>query len=167
MKKPVAAVAFTLAIMFCAFSNVACAEERRVLLEHNVPGKVQVGSATTFNLQFTDQSGMALEPDTVTVTVTNPFGVESNPPLKHAGVGAYSFTQTFDTEGAYYVTVRASKYGYISCSNRFLVDCVKSRAFLDWLFALLNSPVLFITVIAPVSALLLYRRFRKKRGERK
>lgn len=159
------AVAAALIFVFgsLTFSPAACTGEKRVLLEHSVPGKIQVGSTVTINLQFTDQSGAAVELDTVTVVVTNPFGLENQPSLKQTSVGAYAFTQTFDTEGAYYITVRASKYGYISYSNRFLVDCVKSRAFLDWLFAVLNSPALFVFVIAPISALLLYRQFRKKR----
>jgi len=163
LKKSVAAATSIIVVLMLFLSPAACTEDKQVLLEHNIPDKVEVGSTATFNLQFTDQSGMALEPDAVTVATTNPFGLETQPSLEHTGVGAYAFTQTFDTEGAYYITVRASKYGYISYSNRFLVDCVKSRAFLDWLFAVLNSPALFVFVIAPISALLLYRRFRKKR----
>jgi len=163
LKKSVAAATSIIVVLTLFLSPATCTEEKRVLLEHNVPHKIQVGLTATFKLQFTDQSGTTLEPDTVTVTVTNPFGLETRPSLEHTGVGAYAFTQTFDTEGAYYITVRASKYAYISYSNRFLVDCVKSRVFLDWLLAVLNSPALFVLVIAPISVLLLYRRFRKKR----
>jgi len=157
----VAVVAVIIGVL--SASALAYAEENRIQLVHDIPKKVEVGSSVTVTLRFTDQSGSALEPDAVTVTVTNPFGFESQPPLRHGGVGVYTFTMRFDVEGAYYITVRANRYGYISYSNRFLVDCVKSKAFLEWLFALLNSPSVFAFIILPVSALLLYTRVRKRR----
>jgi len=145
----------------------ASAQEQRVLLEHNIPAKVEVGSVLKVTLRFVDESSASLELESLTVAVTDPFGFETTPTLTQEGVGVYSFTQTFNIEGAYYVTVRASKYRYVSYSQRLLVDCVKSRAFLDWLFAVLNSPVIFVLVTAPVSALLFYRRFFRKKGGKK
>ena len=160
-----------LLIVLAALLPIAVAQEKRITLEHNIPKKVEVGSTVRATLRFIDEAGAALEPYSVEVTVTNPFGVEERPSLTGEGVGVYGFTQGFDVEGAYYVTVRASKYGYVSLSQRLLVDSVKSHAYLDWLFALTNSPVFFVFVMAPVSAFLLYRRVRKaqkvRRGNRR
>jgi len=152
--------------LLCTVSTAA-AEEKRILLKHDLPSKVEVGSTVKVTLRFTDESGMAVEPYTVEVSVTSPFGFETSPPLHEEEVGVYSFTQMFDVEGAYYITIRASRYEYISYSSRLLVDCVKGKAFLEWLWAFLNSPVVFAFVIAPVSALLLYSRLKKKRGKKK
>jgi len=118
----------------------AVCEEHRVLLSHNIPGKVEAGSTVIFQCQFTDEKGAAVELDSVSVELTDPFGFKKQISLDEAGTGKYMWTWTFNVEGAYYITVRANKYGYISYSNTFLVDSVKSKAYLSWLSAFLHEP---------------------------
>jgi len=151
-----------LMISACAFP--ALSAEQRILLSHNIPEKVEAGSTVIIQLQFTDENGVPIELDTVSAEMTDPFGFKKTVSLDKAGTGKYMFTWTFSIEGAYYLTVRANKYGYISYSSTFLIDAVKSKAYLEWLCAFLNSPSFFLFVIMPVSAFLLYR---KEKGRKK
>ena len=144
----------------------ALSAERRILLKHNIPEKVEAGSIAFIQLQFTDENGVPIELDTVSAEMTDPFGFKKTVSLEKAGTGRYMFTWTFSIEGAYYLTVRANKYGYISYSSTFLIDAVKSKAYLEWLWAFLNSPSFFIFVIMPVSTFLLYRRVRGRKKEK-
>jgi len=144
----------------------ALSAERRILLKHNIPEKVEAGSIAFIQLQFTDENGVPIELDSVSAEMTDPFGFKKTVSLEKAGTGRYMFTWTFSIEGAYYLTVRANKYGYISYSSTFLIDAVKSKAYLEWLWAFLNSPSFFIFVIMPVSAFLLYRRVRGRKKKK-
>ena len=144
----------------------AFSEDQRILLAHNIPDKIEAGSTTIIELQFTDENGIPIEPDTVSAEMTDPFGFKKTVNLDKAGTGKYMFSWTFSIEGAYYLTVRANKYGYISYSTTFLIDAVKTKAYLEWLWAFLNSPSFFIFVIMPVSAFLLYRKV-KGRNKKK
>jgi len=144
----------------------ALSAEQRILLKHNIPEKVEAGSIAFIQLQFTDENGVPIELDSVSAEMTDPFGFKKTISLEKAGTGRYMFTWTFSIEGAYYLTVRANKYGYISYSSTFLIDAVKSKAYLEWLWAFLNSPSFFIFVIMPVSAFLLYRRVRGRKKKK-
>jgi len=144
----------------------ALSAERRILLKHNIPEKVEAGSIAFIQLQFTDENGVPIELDSVSAEMTDPFGFKKTISLEKAGTGRYMFTWTFSIEGAYYLTVRANKYGYISYSSTFLIDAVKSKAYLEWLWAFLNSPSFFIFVIMPVSAFLLYRKVRGRKNKK-
>jgi len=134
-----------LMISACAFP--ALSAEQRILLSHNIPDKVEAGSMVIIQLQFTDRDGIPIDLDSVSAEMTDPFGFKKTVSLDKAGRGKYMFTWTFSIEGAYYLTTRANKYGYISYSSTFLIDAVKSKAYLEWLWAFLNSPVFFIFVI--------------------
>ena len=149
-------------IMLVSVLPAAC-EDQRILLSHNIPEKVEAGSTVIFQFQFTDEKGVPVELDSVSVELTDPFGFKKQISLDKAGTGKYMFTWVFTVEGAYYLTVRGNKYGYISYSSIFLIDCVKSKAYLGWLFAFLNSPAVFVFVITPVSAFLLYRRVKGRK----
>ena len=153
-----------LMISACAFP--ALSGEQRILLSHNIPEKVEAGSTVIIQLQFTDENGVPIELDTVSAEMTDPFGFKKTVSLDKAGTGKYMFTWTFSIEGAYYLTVRANKYGYISYSSTFLIDAVKSKAYLEWLWAFLNSPSFFIFVIMPVSAFLLYRKVKGRKKKK-
>jgi len=144
----------------------ALSAEQRILLKHNIPEKVEAGSIAFIQLQFTDENGVPIELDSVSAEMTDPFGFKKTISLEKAGTGRYMFTWTFSIEGAYYLTVRANKYGYISYSGTFLIDAVKSKAYLEWLWAFLNSPSFFIFVIMPVSAFLLYRKVRGRKNKK-
>ena len=154
-----------LLLMLLISMSPALSAEQRILLTHNIPDKVEAGSTVIIQLQFTDENGVPVDLDTVSAEMTNPFGFKKTVSLDKAGTGKYMFTWTFSIEGAYYLTVRGNKYGYISYSSTFLIDAVKSKAYLEWLWAFLNSPSFFLFVIMPVSAFLLYRKVkgRKKR----
>jgi len=147
--------------LVCAYP--AWSADKRILLSHNISEKVEAGSTVIFQFQFTDEKGVSVELDSVSVELTDPFGFKKQISLDKAGTGKYMFTWTFSTEGAYYLTIRANKYDYISYSNTFLIDVVKSKAYLGWLFAFLNSPAVFFFVIMPVSAFLLYRRVKGRK----
>jgi len=140
--------------------------DKRILLQHSIPEKVEAGSTVLIQLQFTDENGVPIELDSVSTEMTDPFGFKKTISLDKAGTGRYMFTWTFSIEGAYYLTVRANKYGYISYSSTFLIDAVKSKAYLEWLWAFLNSPSFFIFVIMPVSTFLLYRKVRGRKKEK-
>jgi hypothetical protein len=139
------------------------ATDKRVLLKHNIPEKVETGSTVIIQLQFTDETGVPVELDSVSAEMTNPFGFQKTVSLDKADTGKYTFTWTFSIEGAYYLTIRGNKYGYISYSRTFLIDAVKSKAYLEWLWAFLNSPSVFLLVIAPISAFILYRKVKGRR----
>ena len=152
-------------LMILACASPVLSAEQRILLSHNIPDKIEAGSTAIIQLQFTDENGVPIELDSVSAEMTDPFGFKKTVNLDKAGTGKYMFTWTFSIEGAYYLTVRGNKYGYISYSSTFLIDAVKSKAYLEWLWAFLNSPSFFLFVIMPVSAFLLYRKVkgRKKR----
>jgi len=158
----------TLALLLMLLMISACASpvlsaKQRILLKHNIPEKVEAGSTVIFQFQFTDEKGAAVELDSVSAEMTDPFGFKKQISLDKAGTGKYMFTWTFSIEGAYYLTIRANKYGYISYSNTFLTDVVKSKAYLGWFFAFLNSPAVFVFVVMPVSVFLLYRRVKGRK----
>ena len=140
--------------------------DQRILLSHNIPEKVEAGSTVIIQLQFTDQDGVPVELDSVSAEMTDPFGYKKTISLDKTGIGKYMFTWRFSIEGAYYLTIRANKYGYISYSNTFLIDAVKSKVYLSWLGAFLNSPSFFLFVIMPVSAFLLYRKVKGRRKKK-
>jgi len=153
-------------LMISACASPALSAEQRILLSHNIPEKVEAGSTVIIQLQFTDENGVPVELDTVSAEMTDPFGFKKTVSLDKAGTGKYMFTWTFSIEGAYYLTVRANKYGYISYSSTFLIDAVKSKAYLEWLWAFLNSPSFFLFVIMPVSAFLLYRKVKGRKKKK-
>jgi hypothetical protein len=144
----------------------AYSSDQRILLSHNIPEKIEAGSTVIFQLQFTDENGVPVELDSVSAEMTDPFGFKKTVNLDKAGTGKYMFTWTFSIEGAYYLTIRGNKYGYISYSRTFLIDAVKSKAYLEWLWAFLNSPSFFLFVIMPVSAFLLYRKVKGRRKKK-
>lgn len=143
-------------LMISPCVSPALSAEQRILLSHNAPEKVEAGSTVIIQLQFTDENGVPIELDTVSVEMTDPFGFKKTVSLDKAGTGRYMFTWTFSIEGAYYLTGRANKYGYISYSSTFLINAVKSKAYLEWLWAFLNSPSFFLFVIMPISAFLIW-----------
>ena len=153
-------------LMISAYASPALSAEQRILLSHNIPGKVEAGSTVIIQLQFTDENGVPVELDSISAEMTDPFGFKKTVSLGKTGTGKYMFTWTFSIEGAYYLTVRANKYGYISYSSTFLIDAVKSKAYLEWLWAFLNSPSFFLFVIMPVSAFLLYRRVKGRKKKK-
>jgi len=153
-----------LMVSACTFPTLSA--EQRILLTHNIPEKVEAGSTVIIQLQFTDENGVPIKLDTVSAEMTDPFGFKKTVSLDKAGTGKYMFTWTFSIEGAYYLTVRANKYGYISYSSTFLIDAVKSKAYLEWLWAFLNSPSFFLFVIMPVSAFLLYRKVKGRKKKK-
>jgi len=153
-----------LMISACAFP--ALSGEQRILLSHNIPEKVEAGSTVIIQLQFTDENGVPIELDSTSVEITDPFGFRETVGLEKTGTGKYMFVWTFKIEGAYYLTVRANKYGYISYSSTFLIDAVKSKAYLSWLWAFLNSPSFFLFVIMPISAFLLYRKVKGRKKKK-
>jgi len=163
--KTLAALILLLLIIIASDFPAVC-DDHRILLSHNVPHKIEAGSTVIIQLQFTDQDGVPVELDSVSAEMTDPFGFKEEVSLDMAGTGKYMFTWTFNIEGAYYLTVRGNKYGYISYSNTFLIDAVKSKAYLEWLWAFLNSPSFFIFIIMPISAFLLYRRVKGRKKKK-
>ena len=153
-----------LMVSACTFPTLSA--EQRILLTYNIPDKIEAGSTVIIPLQFTDENGIPIELDTVSAEMTDPFGFKKTVSLDKAGTGKYMFTWTFSIEGAYYLTIRANKYGYISYSTTFLIDAVKTKAYLEWLWAFLNSPSFFIFVIMPVSAFLLYRKVKGRKKKK-
>ena len=144
---------------------VVC-DDHRILLSHNVPHRIEAGSTVIIQLQFTDENGVPVELDSVSAEMTDPFGFTKNVNLDKAGTGKYMFSWTFSIEGAYYLKIRANKYGYISYSSTFLIDAVKSKAYLEWLWAFLNSPSFFLFVIMPVSTFLLYLKVKGRKKKK-
>jgi hypothetical protein len=137
-----------------------------ISLTHNIPDSVEVGNTRTVELLFTD--GRApLTPQTIEVELRSPFNLDVTPDLTEAGPGLYRFTYAFDTEGAYYLTIRANKYGYISYSDSYLIDCVKHHVYLGWLAAFLNSPVTAIILGVGGVALAVYLNSRRAQGKRR
>ena len=152
--------AITALILFMAVgSNI-------ISLTHNIPDSVEVGNTRTVELLFTD--GRApLTPQTIEVELRSPFNLDVTPDLVEAGPGLYRFTYAFDTEGAYYLTIRANKYGYISYSESYLIDCVKRHVYLGWLTAFMNSPVTAIILGVGGVALAVYLNSRRAQGKRR
>jgi len=163
--KTLVALILLLLIVIASDFPAGC-DDHRILLSHNVPHKIEARSTVIIQLQFTDQDGVPIELDSMSAEMTDPFGFKKTVSLDKAGTGKYMFTWTFSIEGAYYLTIRANKYGYISYSNTFLIDAVKSKAYLSWLWAFLNSPSFFIFVIMPVSAFLLYRKVKVRKKKK-
>jgi len=153
-------------LMISPCVSPALSAEQRILLSNNIPEKVEAGSTVIIQLQFTDENGVPVELDTVSAEMTDPFGFKKTIDLDKAGTGKYMFTWTFSIEGAYYLNVRGNKYGYISYSRNFLIDAVKSKAYLSWLWAFLNSPSFFLFVIMPISAFLLYRKVKGRKKKK-
>ena len=161
----IVAVFAILAVSF--FSVPAAATTPALLLDSNIPRKMDVGQTLYATLTFTSSLGSNyyVDPASLTVTVKDPSNRESQLPLTRIGIGRYAFTLSFPNQGAYYIRVIASLAGYVSVNTIFLVDSVKSATYMDLIMGAVNSPTVYAIWVVVFSVILAVV-FKVKKGRK-
>lgn len=130
----------------------------QIVLDTNLPGKINQGSTVYATLSFTVSSdGSPIDPAELTVTVTDPLNRVHSPAVERIAEGEYAFSYTFSTLGVYYIRIIASSAGYVSASHTFSVDCVKQATYWDIVKGFVNSPVvyaLWLIIMLPLTFIL-------------
>jgi len=153
------------AIIGLPMAELTLTGQPEILLETNIPRKVNVDQTLYALLTFTSSSdGSYIDPATLTVTVTDPLNQIAYPDVTRIDAGRYAFTVSFPAQGAYYIRVIASLAGYDSANQTFLVDSVRTATYWDFVWGFAGSPSLYAVWIIVVS-LVLMAVWRRGRGK--
>ena len=85
-----------------------------------------VGTLVQCNVTFQNTSGVNTDPSTVTATIKDPSGVETNPAVTKDGVGLYHFTFTTALPGVHYYRFNGTGTLVVAAESAFVVVPTRS-----------------------------------------